>query len=202
MPHINRFYESRDKATRYISSDSEDRWVDPSRKIKPFHLHSEDSGYPIRLTAFHFLRQGRHGPSYAAVYGAGIVNVKVMLGSYSEALMQEYINKRNAQIEAFKKFGFVSIDGPVYYTHFFDTKIQKWIVVSHYNPGIGFSQLGKYLPPDKQREAFIKFVDFEENVIEMIKTNSKYLGLNREHIHRIVEEQAVYYDGSWSFNFY
>ena len=72
-----------------------------------------------------------------------------MFGSYSEALMQEYINKRNAQIEAFKKF-ILGIDGPVYYTHFFDTKFKMDRRIP-LQPGDWFFPIGKYLPPDPRK---------------------------------------------------
>lgn len=194
---IDWFYDS-NPSHGYVSEGSHLRWIDINNRLRPDQMieipHQEG-----RFIAFHRLRKGSVGQNFAAVAGVGVVNVK-LIDVRTSGQFEKYLQAKLKIIDFFKQNGF--IEAPiVYMDHFFSDKLNKWVIVSWYHPGIAVSQLGKFLKGDKLKQAESQYTDFVNQVEKAIQS-TEGAPIHPRRLSYYLEKYAVYFDNKWSFNFF
>lgn len=194
---IKWFYDSK-PSHGYVSEGSHLRWLDKENRLKPEErIEIPYSGG--RLVAFHKLRKGVVGQNFAAVAGVGVVNVK-LIDARTTGQFEKYLNAKRKLIDFFQEQGF--INSPIMYMdHFFSKEINKWVIVSWYNPGISFGQLGKFLKDKQLTEAQNKYDDFVTQVAQMVE-KTDYAPISHNRLSYYLQKYAIYFDNQWSFNFF
>ena len=182
----------------YVSEGSLLRWLDINNKLKP-EERIEIPHADGRIVAFHRLRKGNVGQNYAAVAGVGVVNVK-LIDARTTGQFDRYLKAKLKMIEFFTQKGF--IDAPItYMDHFFSEKINKWVIVSWYNPGISVTQLPKFLKGKELEQAQTQYNDFVSRVQQAAESSTQ-APISPHRVANYVEKYAIFFNNKWSFNFF
>lgn len=195
---IDWFYDSNPNHG-YISQGSHSRWLNKSNRLKPEKMIEIPYGDGGRIVAFHKLRKGAVGQNYAAVAGVGVVNVK-LIDAKATRKFDSYLKAKLSIIDFFTKNEF--INSPIMYMdHFFSEALNKWVIVSWYSPGVSYKQLSKFLEPNEVKLAKKQYKDFENKIAASVK-QSKQPPIKPERLFLILEKYAIYFNNSWSLNFF